>query len=163
MDFAALVEAYLRLVERRQLARLDAELSKFAESLDQWLYALVLNPRPDWREELDKFLAREAEAGRVAMPEGRQSIIEYLERWEKKIGLTVSSPSAVQVADAPQPPTGNDSQEPAPSLRAASEAYVEAFGPLLGMLEEEIAMRPGATDSGSMSATEAALSPAPTT
>jgi hypothetical protein len=149
MDFTELVEAYLRLVERRQLARLDAELWKFAEALDQWLYALVLNPRPDWREELDKFLAREAEAGRVAMPEGRQSIIGYLERWAKKIGLEGGSAEQAnkgtgerEPADSQAAPVDATAQEPASRGGAASDAYVERFDPLR-ILEEEIARRPG--------------------
>lgn len=116
MDFTGLVEAFLRRVEQRRLQRLAAELWKFAEALDGWLHDLLAHPRSDWRERFESFLAGQEAEGRIPTPESKQSLLGYLTWWATTIGL---EPGAEKTADG----------------------YPKVFGPLAGLLEEEIRSR----------------------
>ncbi len=143
MGFIALVEAFLRLLERRQLARLEAELWKFAEALDEWLHSLLTNPDPDWRDQLDRFFAWQEAEGRIAMPEGRQSILDFLKWWAVSIGLEDAG-SDLEPAPEPADVSGETSAPRAPDEPAAGEAGggdSEPFGPLIAAFEEELRTR----------------------
>ena len=70
-----MIEAYmnatlevLRLAGQMVLDRIDHELRRFAEDLHDFIYNLDRNPRRDWRERFDAFLADQSSRGRDIRP-----------------------------------------------------------------------------------------------
>jgi|GEM_PF-3113652 len=87
-----MIEAYmkatedvLRLAGQMFLRRMDDQLRWFAEDLHDFIYELDRNPRRDWRERFDAFLADQTARGRELTPESRKELIIYLEMWERNV------------------------------------------------------------------------------
>jgi len=81
-----MIEAYmkatedvLRLAGQMFLRRMDDQLRWFAEDLHDFIYELDRNPRRDWRERFDAFLADQTARGRELTPESRKQLIIYLD------------------------------------------------------------------------------------
>lgn len=82
-----------RLLGREWLQRIDTELWKFTERLNQWLHALFLHPTPAWREHLDAFLEEQAAAGFTVTPESRQELVAFLEGWASNLPQAKPKPT----------------------------------------------------------------------
>ncbi len=87
-----MIEAYmnatldvLRLAGQMFLRRMDDQLRWFAEDLHDFIYDLDRNPRRDWRERFDAFLADQTARSREITPESRRELIAYLEMWERNV------------------------------------------------------------------------------
>jgi hypothetical protein len=107
--------------------------------LDEWLHGLFAHPRRDWRDQLDQYFDWQESEGRIATPESRQSLTDYLKWWAVSIGLEEPGLAPTPVDETaevsawtpsgqlPDPPAANEPPEgnPAP------------FGPLIAAFEEE--------------------------
>lgn len=87
-----MIEAYmnatldvLRLAGQMFLRRMDDQLRWFGEDLHDFINDLDRNPRRDWRERFDAFLADQTARGRELTPESRKELIVYLEKWERNV------------------------------------------------------------------------------
>lgn len=87
-----MIEAYmnatldvLRLAGQMFLQRIDYELRRFGEDLLDFINDLDRNPRRDWRERFDAFLADQTARGREITPESCKELITYLEMWERNV------------------------------------------------------------------------------
>jgi hypothetical protein len=89
--YKAWLREVLQLAGEIYLRRVEAELWKFAEALDQWLHELFAHPRPDWRESFDQFLAQQEAEGRRIEPKSRQELLDFLEGWAARIDATAST------------------------------------------------------------------------
>jgi hypothetical protein len=120
-----MIEAYmkatedvLRLAGQMFLRRMDDQLRWFAEDLHDFIYELDRNPRRDWRERFDAFLADQASRDRVITPESRKELIVYLEMWERNVygGPPEPKPALQTVVTRIEEPTVVD-----PETASASE------------------------------------------
>jgi hypothetical protein len=82
---AAFLRDVLLLAAEIYFRRVEAELWKFAEALDEWLHELFAHPRPDWRESFDQLLAQQEAEGRLIVPKSRQELLDFLEGWAEGI------------------------------------------------------------------------------
>jgi hypothetical protein len=117
--YAVFLREVLQLAGEIYFRRVEAELWKFSEALDQWLHELFARPRPDWRESLDQLLAQQAAEGRVAAPESRWELIDFLEGWAKTVDWNsieggTSGVDRMAVAEAP----GGKAEQPTQPRRA---------------------------------------------
>jgi hypothetical protein len=83
--YKAWLREVLQLAGEIYFRRVEAELWKFAEALDQWLHELFAHPRPDWRESFDALLAQQESEGRLIEPKSRHDLLDFLEDWSKAV------------------------------------------------------------------------------
>jgi hypothetical protein len=76
---------FFELVFKLWFERIEEELQRFAEALDQWLHDLFQQPTQNWRDGLAQFLAEQEAAGRMPTPESRQDLLTFLEGWEMTV------------------------------------------------------------------------------
>jgi hypothetical protein len=91
------------LLGRLWLQKIDDEIWKFTQPLDQWLHHLFLHPTPAWREHLDAFLEEQAAAGFTVTPASQAELVAFLEDWARTL-----------------PPPATQSTVPLPAYRPAA-------------------------------------------
>jgi A nuclease of the HNH/ENDO VII superfamily with conserved WHH len=110
--YAAFLRDVLVLAGEIYFRRVEAELWKFAESLDQWLHELFAHPRPDWRESFDQLLAQQEGEGRVVEPKSRQELLDFLSGWAETVDWNAASGD-------PAVPDGGKNLRPMDAVAAA--------------------------------------------
>ncbi len=98
------IREFFRLLGRLWLERIDAELWKFAQALDGWLYDLAAHPTPHWRKNFEAFLAEQRTAGRELTPESRAELLAYLETWPGQAAEQSEAATERQAVHQPSSP-----------------------------------------------------------
>ncbi len=115
--YTAWLRDVLRLAGEIYFRRVEAELRKFSEALEEWMHALLMHPRPDWRNSLDLLLAQQAAEGRGVDSKSREALIDHLEVWEATVDWSAID-GGVQRRDraiaADDAADASDADKPAP-------------------------------------------------
>lgn len=90
--FERAIADFFLAVARLWFARLHEELQAFSETLNDWLYGLLAQTTPRWRESLAAFLAEQQAKGRIVTSESVREIERFLDNWAASIDWNLIEP-----------------------------------------------------------------------
>lgn len=114
--YAPFLRDVLLLAGEVYYRRVEAELWKFAEALEQWLHKLFAHPRPDWREGFDQLLAQQEAEGRLIEPTSRQELLDFLEGWAEGIDWDAANRPTVTHREPADPDRSEQHLQPGAAL-----------------------------------------------